>query len=156
MKKPNFLLIAGIGIAAYFLITKGKGLMSKSSSEEETPEAETPATDGTGEDTIPTTEATTTIDAPAGKVTEALATAKSIVEQIKDAVVEVQTPTGTVTVGAKSNLAAIRKNKRLKAKQKKTATRIKRRIKKKKKLTKRQQAAINKAKMSLAMSYINK
>jgi hypothetical protein len=144
MKKQNLLLIGGLGLAAYFLLTKGKGLMT---SARETPELDE---SGTGEETTPTTEATTSLDAPAGKVTEALATAKSIVEQVKDAVVQVNTPTGTVTVGSKTNLAAIRRKKRLEAKQKKTATRIKRRTKKKKKLTKSQQAAIDKAKLELA------
>lgn len=145
MKKQNLLLIGGLGLAAYFLLTEGKGLMT---SARETPELDE---SGTGEETTPTTEATTSLDAPAGKVTEALATAKSIVEQVKDAVVQVNTPTGTVTVGSKSNLAAIRRKKRLEAKQKKTASRIKRRTKKKKKLSKSQQAAIDRAKLALAM-----
>lgn len=144
MKKPNLLLIAGLGVAAYFIVTKGKGLMT---SARETPELDE---SGTGEETPPTTEPTTSIDAAAGQVTDAISTAKSIVEQVKDAVVQVNTPTGTVTVGTKTNLAAIRKKKRLEKKQKKTASRIKRRTKKKKKVTKSQQAAIDKAKLELA------
>lgn len=138
MKKGNLLLIGGLGLAAYFLLTKGKSMFAAKGEEAE-------STEGTGEAEATSTETTETITAPAGKVTDAIATAKQIVSTVKDAVIDVQTPTGTVTVARKTVLAE-RRRKKLAAKKEKKGKKITKKYKKKKKLSAKDKAAIQQAK----------
>ena len=104
MKKNNLLIIGAVGIAAYFLFFRkgGANLFSRPTIDE--------GDEGTGTE-VKSDETTTreTIEAQPGKVSQALAQAKEIVQTVKNAVVTVKTPQGKkIKVGRKSKLKADR------------------------------------------------